>query len=176
MITIKADVKGLQRVISKYPKQLDNATSIALRRMGQEVRSDAVSWAPVKTGDLSRSILMSPQFPKTRVTVGTNKPDARIQDLGGTIRPKRAQYLTIPLGGTRGSIRSHTGGFFIKSKRGNLLYVKKAGKGIKPLFVLKKDVTLKGKPYLTRAFKKMTMGRASKILSEEVNFVIKSTR
>ena len=176
MISVKSNAKDLQRILKKTPKALDGALGIALRRIGQEARSKAIQLAPTKSGDLVRSILMDPAYPRNRVTIGSNKVYARIQDMGGTITPKRGRYLTIPLGGTRGSIRGHSGGFFIKSKRGNLLYVKKAGSGIKPLFVLKRQVTLKGKPYLTRAFEIMKRGRAEQITGEEIDHVIKSLR
>jgi hypothetical protein len=66
------------------------------------------------------------------------------------IRPKRAQFLTIPLpaaktaaGAGRGRARDFPDTFIIKSKRGNALIVRRAGgKGIIPLFVLKKQVTI----------------------------------
>jgi hypothetical protein len=67
-----------------------------------------------------------------------------------TIRPKRAQFLTIPLpaaktaaGAGSGRARDFPDTFIIKSKRGNTLIVRRAGgKGIIPLFVLKKQVTI----------------------------------
>jgi hypothetical protein len=176
MIKIETNLKDLERVLKKYPKAIEGAVSIALKRMGQEARNIAMDNAPLKSGDLRRSILMSPQMPKTRVTVGSNKVYARIQDLGGVIRPIKGQYLTIPLGGTKGSIRGHTGGFFRRSKKGNLIYFVKAGKGIKPLFVLKKQVTLKAQPYLSKAFDVISKGRGGKIIGEELNHVIKSLR
>lgn len=67
---------------------------------------------------------------------------ARIQEEGGTIKPKGHPYLTIPLSGVKGVIANYPDGFFIKSKKGNLLYVERKGKGIKPLFLLKPSVTL----------------------------------
>lgn len=176
MITIKSNLKDFDRILKKYPQEIRSAQSIALSRMGQEMRSTAMSLSPIKTGDLRGSILMSPIVPKNTVTVGTNKVYARIHDFGGTIRPKNGTYLTIPIGGTRGSIRDHTG-FFIRAKSGSLYFVKYMGNGvIKPLYVLRRSVTIKAKPYLSKAFKIMTSGKGQKILGEEIDYVIKSLR
>jgi len=69
---------------------------------------------------------------------------ADIQERGGTIRPKGHPFLTIPMPGVKGRIANFPGGFFFKSKKGNLLYSGPTGKGgkLKPLFLLKPQVTL----------------------------------
>jgi hypothetical protein len=73
-----------------------------------------------------------------------------------TIIPKRAKYLTIPIGDNLSaggvpkykSPRDVPDGFFFKSKAGNLLFGHRLGKTskarIRPLFVLKKSVTVIG--------------------------------
>ena len=161
---IKKDIRAIQG-------KLKEARQIAFFRIGNEMRNKAVGLAPRKSGQLRRSIQIFPNSVfamKDRVQVGSNLKYARIQDFGGTITPKSGQYLTIPLGGIRGGPRNYPGGFFIRSKAGNLLYVVKTGKtGIKPLFVLKKSVTLRGKPYLRKAFGIIVRGRGAKILDEE---------
>lgn len=71
-------------------------------------------------------------------------------EYGATIRPKVAQYLTIPLpaalnpDGTPIEVKARDWQrtFVIKSKKGNLLIVQKKGKDIVPLYVLKKEVTI----------------------------------
>lgn len=161
----------IRKDFAALPKKLEEARMIGFFRIGQEMRNKAAGLAPRKSGGLRRSIKTIPSSffqIKDQVEVGTNLKYAQIQDKGGTITPKRGQYLTIPLGGTRGSPRNHPGGFFIKSKAGNLLYVIKTGKtGIKPLFVLKKSVTLRAKPYLRKAYGIMVRGRGARILDEE---------
>jgi hypothetical protein len=74
---------------------------------------------------------------------------ARIQELGGTVVPKKGKYLAIPLpaartaaGVARGGPRSFPNTFFRKSKAGNLLLFQRQGKKSVPLFVLKQWVTL----------------------------------
>jgi len=76
---------------------------------------------------------------------------ASVHERGATIRPKRSKYLTVPLppalnsNGTpkRKSARDWQNTFVLKSRKGNLLIVQKAGGGrITPLYVLKKQVTI----------------------------------
>lgn len=164
---VLAKLKGKEALLTR-------AVGISLKRMGQEARSMAIGMAPRKTGDLVRSILMTPAFPLKYVSIGSNKVYARIQDLGGVVTPKAGKYLTIPLPGVRGRIRTHAGGFFIRSKAGNLLYVKKQGSGIKPLFVLKEKVNIKGTKYLTATFEYFKRSRSKEIVGEEVAHVLKS--
>ena len=82
----------------------------------------------------------------------TTSPYARIHEYGGTVRPKRSKYLAIPLaaaktagGDSRGGPRSFTNTFFARSKAGNLILFQNQGSKKKPLplFVMKKQVTLK---------------------------------
>jgi len=100
-----------------------------------------------------------------RLTVGTGSgvllkkvKYASILDRGGEIKPKRKQYLTIPLGKTKGWARNYKNTFIQKSKKGNLLIFQKSGKGkrsrIKPLFLLKKSVRIPAKRWFTNVIKK----------------------
>lgn len=73
---------------------------------------------------------------------------ARIHEYGGTIKARRAKYLTIPLpdalnaDGTpkKASARDWGKTFIIQSKKGNLLIVRREGKNLTPLYVLKPSV------------------------------------
>lgn len=163
--------KQMRKDFDALPMKLQKATQVALFRIGNEMRNKSIQLAPRKSGQLRRSIQMKPSSVfslKDRISVGSNLKYARMQDFGGVITPKSGRFLTIPLGGTRGSPRNHPGGFFITSKAGNLLYVIKTGKtGIKPLFVLKNSVTIPGKAYLRKAFSVIIRGRGNRILSEE---------
>lgn len=145
-----------QAQIKQYPKKAESAIRTSLFKVGTDLKTKATIYSPKKTGNLAQSIVMKPMalnLITDQVAVGTNKVYGRIQDLGGTIKPKNGSYLTIPIGNTKGRIRDYPDGFFIKSKSGKLLYMQKQGKsGMKPLFVLKKQVEIKGKPYLTRGF------------------------
>jgi len=68
---------------------------------------------------------------------------AGILEEGGKITPKSKKYLTIPLPGVKGLARNYPDAFIIKSKAGNLLIVQKDARGrLKPLFLLRKEVTI----------------------------------
>jgi hypothetical protein len=171
-VTYKDPFDDIGKIMKKFPQRFEKAKGVALFRIGLDMKSDASRLAPVKSGDLSRSIDFFPRTPGAMgdtVKVGTNKIYARIQDYGGTIRPKTSQYLTIPLPGTRGRIRDYPNGFFLRSKRGNVIYAEKKGNTgqIKPRFVLKKSVNIKGKPYLSKAFNKMVNGGAHVVFRSE---------
>ena len=78
---------------------------------------------------------------------------ARIHEVGGTITPKKSNWLTIPLraaktksGIARGKARDYANTFFIKHKTdpNKLLLVRSLGDDdIEPLFVLVKSITLR---------------------------------
>ncbi len=81
---------------------------------------------------------------------------ASILEKGGTIRPKKAKALTIPLPGVKGKASNFPDSFIIKSKAGNALIVQKKGKsGLKPLFVLKKSVKIPAFHWLSDSIKDM---------------------
>jgi hypothetical protein len=87
---------------------------------------------------------------------------ASIQEHGGTIKPKNKKFLAIPLPGTKGVPANFPDAFVIKSKAGNLLIVQrkwrkvsggensKLTNNLTPLFVLKKEVTIKATHLLTK--------------------------
>lgn len=79
---------------------------------------------------------------------------ANLQEYGGTITPKNGRYLALPIGkalGPRGipkkrGPREYPDGFFFTSKRGNLLFGVRVGKGkrkkIEPLYWLRESVKI----------------------------------
>lgn len=88
-------------------------------------------------------------------------PYARIQEFGGTIRPRRSRYLAVPLpnaktpGGDKrfASPRDVPNLFVITGKSGNPVMMQRVGKQARPMFVLLKQVTIPATFYLTRAMK-----------------------
>lgn len=82
-----------------------------------------------------------------RGSIGGNRY-ARIQEYGGTVVPKKAKYLAIPLPAaldSRGvpiklSPRQWDNTFISKSKAGNLIIFRREGKKVTPLYVLKDKV------------------------------------
>ncbi|RKY07918.1 MAG: hypothetical protein DRP56_04930, partial [Planctomycetota bacterium] len=93
---------------------------------------------------------------------GVEKYKYLLGDETVVIRPKKAKYLAIPIGEaltSTGAVkgqyaqgpRSVEGGFFIRSKSGQLLFGYKVGQRgkFRPLYVLKKKVTIFGTGALT---------------------------
>jgi len=99
-----------------------------------------------RTGQLGRSIkfVVNTFGNMFRLQIGSfGTKYAHMLEKGGTIRPVRKQYLTIPVPGVKGWARNYPNAFVIKSKKGNLLIVERQGKGnLRPLFILKKSVRI----------------------------------
>ncbi len=84
--------------------------------------------------------------------IGTSHRGARLHQLGGTVKPVKAKYLTVPLPGVRASARRYKNTFLItKNASGDYAGViaKRVGKkDIKPLFALYKSVDIPARRYL----------------------------
>jgi hypothetical protein len=129
----------------------DNATHFLARRTGRL----AGSIRGVVRDDLSASVSAGLH--------GSPVAYARVQERGGTIRPRRGRYLAVPAGPARtaagvsryASPRDVPGLRFVPW-RGSGMLVKETGKGknksIEPWFFLVRSVTLKPRRYLAAAF------------------------
>ncbi len=94
---------------------------------------------------------------------------ARILEKGGIIKPKKAKMLTIPLPGIKGKAANFPNAFIIKSKKGNSLLVEKKGeKGLRPLFVLKKQVKIPAFHWLRDSIKDMKPELARSLKPAEI--------
>ena len=149
-----------KRSLSDLPKKIATKLSRAMRIYGldfiRRIKTQSFGGRPNlqrRTGELSRSFNMEitgSALNDLTLRVFSRSPYAKIQEYGGTIRPKNAQWLAIPLdaaktgaGVARGGPRDYQNTFFATSKKGNLiLFQKDAGGGIIPLFVMKKEVTI----------------------------------
>lgn len=60
---------------------------------------DAMKKAPARKGHLRRSIPLNSKYDITGITLGSNLKYARIQELGGIIRPRIKDYLKFEIGG-----------------------------------------------------------------------------
>lgn len=133
----------------------------------REAKRNATEQLSVRTGRLRGSIRGTLEeidhWPALVLRAGGGAKDvgyARIQEFGGVVTAKGGGYLTIPLGRAmtksgvlRQSARSTPGLFAIRSKAGNLLLVRKRGKGIEPMFLLRKSVTIQPHYYLRDAMR-----------------------
>ena len=150
-------------VLKKIPSALERAVKVYLREVQKDLLSkhsnpyskDAVKKTVLskRSGEAMRSIVKS-----VKVEASVKQVIGKIggihylksHEYGAVIRPKRSNYLTIPLPAaldSRGvpkkrSAREWKDTFVIKSKKGNLLIVRKKRAGIEPLYVLKKRVVI----------------------------------
>lgn len=115
-----------------------------------------------ETGRLLGSITAAaPRVTKDSVSIGTTLPHAPVHHHGGTVKPKRAKSLAVPL--TRRASRftsprnyTDSGGgapgeglFVFKSKRGNAFLAKSAAGGkLELLYLLLKQVKIPARPFL----------------------------
>jgi len=83
--------------------------------------------------------------------VGTARRGARLHQLGGTIRPRNARAIAVPLPGTKAAPRRYSRTFILYRKDGDRigLIVQKVGRDkLRPLFVLKTQVHIDARPFL----------------------------
>lgn len=153
----KAKAKGRtgMRLPQAVEYQMVRFGGLAVKKLQQ-----ATQGAPLKTrsGHLRRNIhaQVERRVMATALHVGTRKVRyAKVQDEGsgylpgGVIKPKRKQYLTIPLGKTKGRAANFPNAFVYQAKTGakNLFIVqgrKTAGgkSKLRFLFLLKKQVKI----------------------------------
>lgn len=160
--------------VTKYRKRrklqrLDRAFRFQLTRWGGKAKKHILknirgNLLKVRTAKLWRSIgfKTKTEGSKSYIDIGSGvagrkaPPYARIQEKGGKITPKKAKMLTIPLPGIKGVAANFPDAFIIKSKKGNVLLVEKKGKkGLRPLFVLKKSVTIPASHWLSQSIAEM---------------------
>jgi len=103
------------------------------------------------SGRLSRSLYAISE--RDRIGVGSALWYAGMQEFGGTIKPRRKQWLTIPLNREARITASAaaTPGLFILKLRGRLFLVKPQGSSLKFMYVLKKRVQRKGVRFMRDA-------------------------
>ena len=155
---LKQDWEGSAQVLSRELKAFltEVVEAIAGRNSGGWPGGTTDSSLSKRSGALDTAILDSVKdegstFASIRGQIGApGVPYARIQELGGTIKPKNAKYLCIPLQAAldgsglplKSSPRDWPNTFVTKSKAGNLIIFQKRGTSIVPLYVLKDSVTI----------------------------------
>lgn len=108
----------------------------------------------VKTGRLRNSITreLKQSSNKTTIKIGSwNVVYAKIHDDKNVtvIRPKQKQWLTIPIGDTKGRARQYSNAHFYRTKRDLFLVQSSKRNSLKVLFLLRKEVKIKGTGYIT---------------------------
>ena len=119
----------------------------------------------VVTGELRRSIQIDISGidkapPSVRIGPDLLRvPYARIQELGGTITPKRGKFLTVPLSDRARKLRRGIRSLRsldlkpIRTRKGQLFLAAPGKKKTELLFKLVRSVVLKARPYIRPALK-----------------------
>ncbi len=132
-----------------------------IAEQGQRIVMDSIPGPYIgsRSGDLRGSVQkeVMPKLGNVQAIVGSEDrlPYGRIHELGGTIRPVKRKWLTIPLKAamtetkmSRGPARSFENTFF-QTVGGKLFLFQKMGKALIPLFLLVKEVTLPPRQWLS---------------------------
>jgi len=183
-LTLEFDEKQLKRILDaarklspgESPKVFQSAfhagSQIILKRLSDNVSNKILKR---RSGKLAQSLgyrvdddggAISATI-GSGVLTGKRVKYADIQERGGEVRGK--PWLTVPLPAalTPAGVmkmpraRDFPNTFIQKSKKGNLLIFQKKDKGIRPLFVLKRSVTIKPSRYMAESLRQ-TRGEAIK--------------
>jgi hypothetical protein len=174
-ITIsKTDLKRLDKVLKNVdPGQRAGALYKSFRIASLDMenalkRSVTGKYLKVRSGLFRNSIQNVVRFSKSMlsavigsgVRTGERMSYANVHESGGTISAKNGKYLTVPLdknktraGVARKKARDLTDSFVFRSKKDNLIMAEKIDQKIVPMFVLKENVKIKGKKYLSNTLR-----------------------
>lgn len=117
----------------------------------------ARSEVPVRSGALRASIVAAMTRHSASMSAGGKSvPYARIQEKGGTVKPKHGQFLAVPLQKGRSLRRGASGLFSAPSASGAVLAERGSGNSISPVFALVRQVTLKRRGFMAAGFAAMS--------------------
>jgi phage gpG-like protein len=99
VLTFKINFPHAKRLADKLPEDFQRALVAGLRKAILVAEAGAKTLAPVDTGHLRRSIRSGVDLSHIPTGwVGSDVRYARIQELGGVIRPKTAKWLRFKIG------------------------------------------------------------------------------
>jgi HK97 gp10 family phage protein len=159
-MTETVQIIGMENLKAKFLELAEGLRGDALGRAGKAgmlcIKNAAKIKAPRRTSNLARSIedeITEQRADYVEVTLGTNLEYAAMQEFGGTIVPKNAKYLAIPLTDEArqfaGGPRSFPRELSPRIKGGKGVMVDEAGVA---QFALVKSATIPAHPYLRPAF------------------------
>jgi len=158
MIEAKMDTVPLKRSIREVRRAAYKGLRTEFRAIGRDFRNDfaaaRLSGRPGIKGRRSmiQSVTKGSKLTNLLLKIGFRPRYIGIHEKGGTIRAKKAfsglpggPYLRVPVGQTRTERRrkaSFINTFIARGKGGDFIIYQRTGQGIRPLYVLKKDVTI----------------------------------
>ncbi len=153
-------VIGKEALIRKFRAMSQVSQGMSLARTVQvgglvilnAARDNIKDQGLIRTRTLSRSLHEEISMQSSSVAVadiGTDLEYGPIHEFGGTIKPKTAKYLAIPVGTYKGSPLKHPSLKIRITNAGNLVMVDPGGR---VQYVLKTSVEIPAQPYLRPAF------------------------
>jgi hypothetical protein len=146
-------IEGIRREIPRQsPRYVALFAGRVVRRIQAEVRDE---FNKDSRGKLAKSFMVRVRKKPPSASIISTSPYAVIHDRGGTITPKRATALTVPLTeqAKRWPARASAWRNLFRVPGTNVLATK-SGNSISPQFVLKKAVQIKAKRYIQKAHRK----------------------
>lgn len=130
-------------------------TRQAQRNITKQVSTRRRAGANRRTGHLARETRWANRMVGNmpQLKIGNAAVYARIREFGGTIRAKRVRFLTIPFPNITGKAREYQNTFFQRTPSGALILFQKMTEGIRPLFLLKREVKHPKQPWLFPALR-----------------------
>lgn len=157
---LAADGSDMTRVMRSIGLMIETEAKLNIRAGGTGPNKQ--SKGMIDSGALINSIFSEVQQKGpglTNLLVGSKGVVyAAIHEFGGTIVPKRAKWLTLPLTKQARDMkaRDFQDTFFLTSRRGNLFIARQVGDNIETLYLLRKQVNIPERPYLRPAMVKVT--------------------
>ena len=132
---------------------------IAQRAVARTARQYVSGPRPNRLGPVTGHLRRSIKTPLPRITISgveadvvVESPYGRIHEEGGTIKPLRGNFLTIPLKKGLAPLDHISGTFLIPSRSGGYVAARKESGGeLEPLYALVKEVEMPARPYLAPA-------------------------
>ena len=152
-------VIGKEELLRKFRSMGDAVQGASLGRVAMiggmvirdAARDNLKDQGLIRTRTLSRSLdaeISEQSATRAVVDVGTNLEHGAIHEFGGTIKPKSAKYLAIPVGSYTGSPKKYSDLKVKKTGRGNLVLIDASNR---VQYVLKSSVEIPPRPYLRPA-------------------------
>lgn len=165
--TLGRNVDDLGHVVAREMRTFINAemAKLAKRHSG---RATTPTKLATRTGKLMRELRRGgvvtggPRIKDVEGRITIDAPGARINEYGGTIRPREGNYVFVPLpaalksDGTPKKLnpRQWSDTFIAESRNGNLLLFRRLGRKLEPLYALKPQVKIRPRLGLVKQMKR----------------------
>lgn len=161
-ITFDEWVARLERAVDLLPQLLERKAAAIALRMQSAAKLNATTRPRARSGHLRRSIEASVKlrgYEGAVIRLGAHAHYAATQEFGATITGDL--WIPLPPAKTAAGVsrwsspREVPGLFRIRSRKGNLLLVRREGTGITPYYVHRTSVTVPATYFARRAFEQV---------------------